>query len=110
MKRVVEAAMLFLGLFIFESGDAAAFPGGAVAVSPGDPSGMAATDQVCPTFSWSYAEGAVSYRIEIYEQVTTDLLSHDAMGVMATPVGVREIAAPALSWTPSSGECLSRGM
>ncbi len=82
----------------------------AVPVSPGDAAGTAVTDQVCPTFSWSSADGAVSYRVELYEQVTSDLLAYDAITTVAKPVGTRDIAAPALSWTPGSGECLSRGI
>jgi len=97
------SAMLFLYI-------GAAWGATAVPVSPGDPSGTAITDQVCPTFSWSLADGAVSYRIEVYEQSTTELFSYETINSISKPVSVHEILAPALSWTPSSVECLSRGL
>jgi hypothetical protein len=81
-----------------------------VAVSPGDVAGPGMTDQACPTFSWSSADGAVSYRIEVYEKVAADVLPRDTMSAMATPIFVKNIAAPALSWTLPSNECLARGI
>lgn len=77
----------------------------AVPVSPED-----AIGQSCPTFSWSLADGAVSYRIEVYERETTELPSQEVMSSIAGPVRVREIAAPALTWTPSADECLTGGV
>jgi len=84
--------------------------GTAMPVSPGDAAGTAITDQACPTFSWSSVDGAVSYGLEVYEQVTADVLPYEMMNTMAKPVRSNEITAPALSWTPSSGECLNRGL
>ncbi len=77
----------------------------AVAVSPGG-----GTNLSCPTFSWSEAGNASSYRIEVYEQITTKVLPQEQMRTIAAPAIAVEIAAPALSWTPSSGECLTRGL
>jgi len=83
-----------------------------VAVSPGsDPSTTlrAVIGQGCPTFSWSSMEGAVAYRVEVFEALTADLQTYEDMEAMAEPLLSKEIPAPALSWTPSSGECLSTG-
>ena len=85
-----------------------AWAGIAVPVSPGG--GTELTAQHCPTFSWSGSDGAQSYRVEVYEQVTSEIVERGAMSGMLTPVVAKEIPAPALSWTPSTGECLSRGM
>lgn len=79
-----------------------------VPVSPGG--GTEVIVQDCPTFSWSAATAALSYEIEVYEQMTDDNIDRDAMRGMGNPVVEKEIPAPALSWSPSSGECLLRGM
>ncbi len=113
IPRKGAAVLTILLLTCFYSyaiaGGEAAGPGAALTVSPGSPGTTAGTDQSCPTFSWSLANRAVSYRVEVYEQNTTDLLPYEYMSDIATPVRVQEIAAPALSWTPSAGECLTRG-
>lgn len=96
-------------VFLLFIGAGLAWAGQPVAVSPGDAAGTAISNQTCPTFSWSSVDGAVSYRLELYDQVTTDVPLRDAMNAMTKPVSVKDIAAPALSWTPSSGECLTRG-
>lgn len=80
----------------------------AVLVSPGG--GTEVAGHICPTFSWPAADGALSYRIEVYEQKTTDVLGWDDMRTTGKPVLSRTIAAPALSWTPSSRECLTPGL
>lgn len=98
-----------LFLVMLFSGQALAIPQ-AMPVSPGDSSGIAVTEQVCPTFSWSLAAEAVSYRVEVYEQATADLLPYEAMSTVAGPLISKDIAAPALTWTPSAHECLDRGM
>jgi hypothetical protein len=46
----------------------------------------------------------------VYEQLTTDLPEYEVMSAMAMPARIREIAAPALTWTPSADECLTRGV
>jgi len=83
-----------------------------VAVSPGsDPSTTlrAVIGQACPTFSWSSMQGAVAYRVEVFEALTAEAPAYEDMEAMAEPLISKEIAAPALSWTPSSGECLNTG-
>ena len=95
----LAAAMMIL------IGVALSWAGAPVAVSPGDVIG-----QNCPTFSWSLTDGAISYRVEVYEQRTTDLLAHEAMSSIERPARIKEIVAPALTWTPSADECLSSGI
>jgi hypothetical protein len=65
--------------------------------------------QTCPTFSWSEVEGAVAYRIEVFDMLTNERLPYEETGYMSEPVISKQIPAPALSWTPSSGECLETG-
>jgi len=101
-KNILGVAMFFVIL------TGSAWAGMAVPVSPGG--GTELTAQSCPTFSWSASMGAQSYRVEVYEQVTSDIMDRDTMRGIGNPVVKKEIPAPALSWTPSSGECLSRGM
>jgi len=96
---------LFTVFIIFQG---TAWGATAVPVSPGG--GTEIISQSCPTFSWSSAGNAEAYRIEVYEQVTVDVLPHDQMQALSSQILAREIAAPALSWTPSTGECLSRGL
>ncbi len=86
-----------------------------VAVSPGsDPStllrtGAAVIGQGCPTFSWSSMQGAVAYKVAVFEALTADVPAYSDMEEMSEPVISKDIPAPALSWTPSSSECLETG-
>lgn len=102
----------FFGFFIaaalaFSATSAQAQP---VAVSPGSDTGEATTDQTCPTFSWSSVEEASAYTVAIFEMQTSKILPYKEMRAIASPVLSFNIGAPSLSWTPSSGECLTRGM
>ena len=101
MKGKTSVCSLML-LFCIFSGYS--WAGTAVPVSPGELIG-----ESCPTFSWSAAENAAAYRIEVYEQIAAKA-THDELQMIIMPVISREIAAPALSWTPGSGECLARGI
>ncbi len=87
-----------------------AMGGGPVAVSPGGEGRIAVISQECPTFSWSQVEGAVSYRLEVFEMTAERVLSREEMERSALPVIHVEVGAPAFSWTPSRDECLSGGM
>ncbi len=102
-KTAILGTVIILTIFT-----ATAWAGMSVPVSPGG--GTEVTNQTCPTFSWSAADHAAAYRVEVYEQVTEQVVPQEEMAAMAVPVLTREIYAPALSWTPSSGECLERGM
>jgi len=81
-----------------------------VAVSPGSDTAEATTGQTCPTFSWSSVEGASTYTIAVFEMQTSQILQYNEMQAIAMPVLCINIGAPSLSWTPSSGECLTRGV
>jgi hypothetical protein len=109
MKTTAFGACLVLVAALIVLVTGIAWGGMAVPVSPGDAHGSAVTAQTCPTFSWSFADGAISYRIEVYEQLAADIVAREMMQIQGPLVLQKEIAAPALSWTPSAGECLARG-
>ncbi len=102
-KTAIVGTVIILGIFV-----APAWGGMSVPVSPGG--GIEVISQTCPTFSWSAADHAAAYRVEVYEQVKEGAVPQGEMAAMADPVLTWGIYAPALSWTPSSGECLERGM
>lgn len=106
MKGNVFAVCL---ICLLSCGSGISWAGPAVPVSPGDTRIVTATGQNCPTFSWSADSEAVSYRIDVFEQMTVEAATHDQMQTMTDPVMSRTIPAPALSWTPSEAECLGRG-
>jgi hypothetical protein len=106
MKSTLSLAFLITAVMISFIGLAEART--ATPVSPGDPSGIVIT-QSCPTFSWSAAENATSYIIEIYKSHSSDLKSRDEMFQLGAPLVRKEIPVPALSWTPSEDLCLTRG-
>jgi hypothetical protein len=107
MKGKVTGLTLLVVMVLFQG---VACGESAVPVSPGDATVTAVVGQNCPTFSWSAADGATAYHIEVYEQLTEGPVSHEQVAAMVTPVLSRKIPAPALSWTTSSVECLSRGL
>ena len=70
---------------------------------------MAIITQECPTFSWSQVEGAVSYRVKVFEMATGEIRPYGEMEPMGEPLIEVEIGAPALSWTPSMEQGLVSG-
>ncbi len=98
---------IVLGLLILLLNIGMAWGETAVPVSPGGDG--AVIGQNCPTFSWSSAQGAISYKIEVYEQAATNMLPYDAIRSISKPALSSDIGAPALSWTPS-GNCLKSGV
>ncbi|MEF9426210.1 MAG: hypothetical protein L0956_03215, partial [Candidatus Mariimomonas ferrooxydans] len=106
MKRRTVVCILILTMLAISSSAYAMNP---VAVSPGNAGSEAVINQACPTFSWSSMQGADAYRVEVFEAVTEDVQAYEDIEAMAEPVIRVEIAAPALSWTPSSEQCLSEG-
>jgi len=105
MRRLVSISVAGLFLFIISVGVVYAGP---TAISPSSDT-VAVVPTGCTTFSWSEVSGAVSYRLEVYEAVTSNILSHkDAMATGA-PLLVGDIDAPGLSWTPTVDRCLSEG-
>ena len=108
MKKKTAAiaiVVMLMGFFTRSAWGALAEP-----VSPGGKEGLTVTGQTCPSFSWSAAADAAAYRLEIYELVTDYAISRDQIRQTALPVIIKEIPAPAFSWTPSVGECLARGV
>ncbi len=81
-----------------------------VAVSPGNDTAEATITQTCPTFSWSSVEGASAYTVAVFEMQTSQMLPYNVIQAIAAPVLSFNIGAPSLSWTPSTEECLTRGM
>lgn len=71
-----------------------------LAVSPGDPSGMALVEARCPTFSWAAVEGSESYELVVYRV--------EPQGADAEPVLEETLPAGVTSWTPSLDRCLER--
>ncbi len=104
MKKL---AVLLAGIFILLS--AAAWAGEPEGVSPSGVD-VAVVSNVCPTFSWSEVNGAASYKIQVYEMVTSAILTHDQMRAISQPVITNDTNSPALSWTPSLGQCLKDGV
>jgi hypothetical protein len=104
-KSIVVAILAVIFLWIGAASAATAVP-----VSPGGEGEWAVTGQTCPTFSWSPMNGATTYTIEVFEQQTSGVMPYNQMRSIAAPVLSLDIGAPALSWTPSSGECLTRGI
>ncbi len=64
---------------------------GPQAVSPGDDGKEAVITEVCPTFSWSEVEGAEFYRVEVYEMVISNILSHDDIASVSQPVISKDV-------------------
>lgn len=102
-KYLAAAIMVFVWV-------GSTWAGAPVAVSPGATDGVAIIGQSCPTFSWSSADNAVAYHLEVYEQATAAQVSREVMAGLRAQVIKEEIPAPALSWTPASGGCLPRGL
>ena len=102
MKKMV----LLLAVFILPlSGISMA--GGPEGVSPSWQD-VAVISNACPTFSWSAVEGSSSYRIEVYEMITSEVMAHEDMAKVSSPIIVKDTGL-SLSWTPSSAECLKDG-
>jgi hypothetical protein len=103
MKRTRRVITVLMAVIIVAGSTYAMHP---VTVSPGSEGGVAVIDQYCPTFSWSEVSEAVAYEVEVFEAQTIDVPSYDDMAIMAEPVLSIRIPAPALSWTPSTDDCL----
>lgn len=86
------------------------------AVSPGSGEEADSIEQRCPTFSWGAVPGARAYEIEVYRALPAAgprpgrLVTPDDRLTTSSPVLRVVIPAPASSWTPSSTQCLERGV
>jgi Chaperone of endosialidase len=105
MRGTIASYVLMVLVFGLAGGAVAGVP---MAVSPGGENAAAVISQECPTFSWSQVEGAVSYRVRVFEMVHEKIDPLEIMEKTSEPVMEVEIKAPAFSWTPS-GECLESG-
>jgi hypothetical protein len=103
MKTTRRVITVLMAVIILAGGTYAMHP---VTVSPGSDGGVAVIGQNCPTFSWSEVSEAVAYEVGVFEAQTIDVPSYDDMVIMAEPVLSIRIPAPALSWTPSTDDCL----
>lgn len=102
MKRV-----MLMGILVFLMLMQTAWAGEPVGVSPSGV-GVVAVSSGCPTFSWAEVSGATGYVVEVYEMVTSAV---HARGAVSAPLVLRnEISAPAFSWTPPAGQCLTDGL
>jgi hypothetical protein len=82
-----------------------------IAVSPGASDRSTPIESRCPTFSWGALSGARAYELIVFEvaeqsaaAVRVETLAESAPLSLWT-----EIPAAALSWTPASDDCLTRG-
>ncbi len=80
-----------------------------VAISPGSDSQSVIVWQSCPTFSWSSVKQAASYRIAIFELIDAMVTTYENLASTTSPVLIKDIPGPALSWTLSSEESLKPG-
>jgi len=103
MKNCSVFLSVAIAIVMVFSGTAFSEPMG---VSPGG----SGTSPACPTFSWAQVEGAVSYELSAYLSPGLGVLPVEDMdAATGGPVLAHKIPAPALSWTPSSGQCLAEG-
>ncbi len=71
-----------------------------LAVSPGDPEGMALVEARCPTFSWAAFDGAEGYDLVVY--------AAEPQGTDAEPALRQTLAGGVTAWTPALDRCLER--
>lgn len=108
-KKIFSAAfvlMFTLVSFLIGALEAKNSP---VAVSPGSDTEVALVWQSCPTFSWSAVDQASSYRIAVFEAVDSQVTEYEGMVALKSPVVIKDIPGPALSWTLSSETSLKIG-
>ncbi len=80
-----------------------------VGVSPGEIIRSAQVEGRCPTFSWGAVAGAEAFELAIFE-VEERARELGEAALDSAPLALHaEIPAAALSWTPSSPNCLERG-
>ncbi len=102
MRATLVAVLLSFGTA------AAAFSGNApTPVSPGGSAESPDISTPCPTFSWGAVEGAKAYELAVFEQAGEYLAYAENLELSGNAVLTKIIPAPALSWTPGAGHCLS---
>jgi hypothetical protein len=108
-KKILSAAFVFMFLLVsfgLRAEDSKSSP---VAVSPGSDTEAVSVWQSCPTFSWSAVEQASSYRVAVFEVVDPKVMEYEDASAMISPMIIKVIPGPALSWTLSSEESLKTG-
>lgn len=103
MKRPMFLAVLPVSILI-SSAAVSATPKRPIAVSPGAPQSVALIGQRCPTFSWGSVEGAIRFKVVVYELPEENELSEEAV-----PVIQNTLPGTAFSWTPPLDQCLESG-
>lgn len=77
-----------------------------IAVSPGSENDALVVSQSCPTFSWSAVPWSEAYKVAVFPAMGDQVIAYEEMELLASPIIIKEIRGPALSWTPSEGERL----
>jgi hypothetical protein len=108
-KKILSTAFVFMFLLVSFWLSAEETKSNPVAVSPGSDMEVASVWQSCPTFSWSAVDQAASYRVAVFEVSDPKVTSYEEMAGMASPVIIKDIQGPALSWTLSSEKSLKTG-
>jgi hypothetical protein len=108
-KRILSAAFIIMFLLVSFWLSAEESKSNPVAVSPGSETEVVSVWHSCPTFSWSAVDQASSYRIAVFEVVDPNVTEYEDMVTMTSPVIIKDIPGPALSWTLSSEESLKTG-
>jgi hypothetical protein len=84
-------------------------PAPALTVSPGGLQNATQIADGCATFSWGPVDGATGYQVAVVDMLIDNSNDHQAQAGIIEPVLETTIAAPALSWTPATGQCLEQG-
>ncbi|MGD2088549.1 MAG: tail fiber domain-containing protein [Candidatus Aminicenantes bacterium] len=108
-KRIFSIVFVFMFILVSFLIGAQEAKNSPVAISPGSDTEVASIWQSCPTFSWSAVVQASSYRITVFEVFDPQVIEYEDMTAMASPVIIKDISGPALSWTLSSEESLKTG-
>ncbi|WP_457668882.1 tail fiber domain-containing protein [Thiolapillus sp.] len=103
MQAVLSMGLMFLGSI-------AAFNALAgISVSPGGLYDTVRISDTCPTFSWGRFSGAQGYEVAVFHVTADGGTDYQTALESSQPVIQVQIAAPALSWTPSRDHCLQGG-
>ncbi len=77
--------------------------------SPGGLQDTTRISESCPTFSWGQTVGANSYEVTVFATLGDSSNDYQTHVELSQPIILTNIAAPALSWTPSTDQCLDYG-
>jgi hypothetical protein len=105
----VKAGLLFVSLSFFVVNGYASLQE-PVGVSPASEMGLARVSTICPTFSWTAVDGAVAYRVEVFQAGDSSAHVYNRLEMQIHPVLVKEIPGAATSWTPAAEERLGNGI